>query len=145
MTKEEQIIKMSRIVCENTFFKPRGCENCGLYQECSYMVTMTKLYDEGYRIKSDNDKNLEKSLDNQTNNIEKICIDFVVDTLLNRPKDIESKIINYKEEDKKILINTINEYIKEINEQHLNISSIGYLGLINIYEGMLLLLENNKI
>ena len=143
MTRKEQIFKLSKSICRDI---SHSCEECILYRNdndnsCGIVEYMGILFDEGYRISAENNKILHTP----SNNIEENCIAFVADTLLNRPKDIEERVVKYNEEDKAILIKQIEEQMAILEEHRLIISSSCYRGLIGIYEGLYFLLKMNKI
>ena len=116
--------------------------------ECRFVTDCKKLYSAGYRKISKYDMLLLNEMNNEkalVNNMEKICVDFVVDTLLNRPKDTEDKLIKYNDTDREVLIGFIIEQINALEENRINISSSSYRGLIDMYEGMYRLLKNDTI
>ena len=79
------------------------------------------------------------------NNLDKNCMDFIFDTLGNRPRDLKERFINYNNKDKEILKKLISEH-KETLENNREELSIGcYNDLNGIYEWLNLLLDNNII
>jgi hypothetical protein len=77
------------------------------------------------------------------NNIERSVFDFVLDTLTNRPKDLNEKIDKYSTQDKKILLKIITEQKETVKNSKNNISRDSYNDLMNIYKWLEQLLENN--
>ena len=79
------------------------------------------------------------------NNLENVCIDFVVDVLTYRPKDLEGKIEKYINKDKIILIDFISTQLNILEEYRNSISPNCYEGLKSLYEGLFCLLNNETI
>lgn len=136
MTNKEYIIKMAKELCTSEDL----CENCSLYKynECAPIDYSKKFYDAGYRKTSEKNKILRKEEENNicsenlTNSLEKLCVDFVADTLLNAPKDIENKVIKYGEHDKKVLNKVIKEQMEMIEYYRFDLTSSCYRGLPQI-------------
>ena len=79
------------------------------------------------------------------NNIERSVFDFVLDTLTNRPKDLNGKFDKYSTLDKEVLLKIITEQKETLKNSKNNVSSDSYSDLMNIYKWLEQLLENNVI
>ena len=150
--KDLIVIEMAKEICTTGFV----CETCAMSKfnpnrtfipMCRFVDDSEKLYNAGYRKISKYDMKLIDESNNANNlmdNMEKLCLDFVVDVLCNKPKDMEGKIIKYSENDRVILMKQIEKQIEILEEQRLNLSSHCYRRLANIYEGVYLLLKGKK-
>ena len=79
------------------------------------------------------------------NNIERNSFDFVLDTMINRRKNLEGKLDKYSEQDKMILRKIIAEQKEEVENHRKGLSDHCYKALMDIYNGLELLLDNNVI
>lgn len=79
------------------------------------------------------------------NNIERNSFDLVWDTMINRRKNLEGKFDKYSEQDKGILRKIIAEQKEEVENQRNGLSDHCYKALMDIYNGLELLLDNNVI
>ena len=78
------------------------------------------------------------------NNIEQPHVEIIRDILANRP-NIEGKFINYNKQDREILRQIIAEQKQDLEASKPNLTVDCYNDLINIYNWLMLLLDNNII
>ncbi len=77
-------------------------------------------------------------------NIEQSNLNFINDTLTNRPK-IEEKITNYNRKDKETLKTIIADQKRELETYRSELSIDCYNDLVDAYQWLTLLLDNNVI
>lgn len=68
--------------------------------------------------------------------MEELCVAFVVDVLLNRPIDLEGKIVKYSASDKVVLRKFIAEQRENVENKKVSLTSNSYEGLIKLYDGV---------
>lgn len=79
------------------------------------------------------------------NNLESLCIDFITDTLNNRPRNINGQEEKYNNSDRESLLKIITEQ-KEVAERYKDsISSDSYLLLVKLYDGLYEILNKKLV
>ena len=78
------------------------------------------------------------------NNFEQPHMEIIRDILTNRP-NVEGKFISYNKQDRETLSKIIAEQKQELETSKPNLSVDCYNDLINIYDWLLLLLDNSII
>ena len=79
------------------------------------------------------------------NNLEIECIEFVIDTLKNRPKDMSAKVKKYNSADRKLLLEIIKEQQDIIERYQEQISDDSCLLIKKIYDGLYDLISSKLI
>lgn len=79
------------------------------------------------------------------NNFELECFDFIADTLTNRPKEANEENVKYNAQDREKIRKIIIAHIQILDKNKDKISEDSYKLLIELYDGLLKILNRNLI
>ena len=79
------------------------------------------------------------------NNLEIQCLEFVIDILTNRPKNLNGETLNYDKQDKDILLNNIYLQKENVKNNKKRITEDCYNLLIELYDGLANIVVKHQI